>query len=70
MNPLRIGQIVTTESLQAEGKCGKMIHTRGFDLGHGAAYCAEVMPCQFHTKGDDGLTEIERKIKSLTPNTK
>lgn len=50
----------TTESLRAEGKCGVMIHTRGFD-GHGSIYCAEPAPCRFHVKGKDGLSKFERE---------
>lgn len=57
--------MVTTESLRAEGKCGVMIHTRGFELGYGPAYCSNPCPCPFHNDYEKHLITPKTMRKNI-----
>lgn len=50
-------------------KCGRMLCS-SVGFGYGAAYCAEELPCRFHTKGADGLTDIDRMLNAKNKELK
>lgn len=53
---------VCNEAMPKE--CGRMILTPT-PLHNGGMWCAERLPCRFHTKGEDGLSDEERRLRAL-----